>query len=49
MNKRIFRKIKEGDDVSDIIAMFFALIAIPASLFVIIFTLWILFAMPGNA
>lgn len=49
MNKSMFREIKDGDDVTDIIAMFFAFLAIPASLFVIIFTLWTIFAIPGNA
>ena len=49
MNKSIFREIKNDDDVTDIIAMFFAFLAIPASLFVILFTLWTIFAMPGNA
>jgi len=49
MSKSMLRQIKEDDDVTDIIAKFFAFIAIPAALFIIIFALWTIFAAPGNA
>jgi len=46
MSKSMLRQIKEDDDVTDIIAKFFAFIAIPAALFIIIFALWTIFAAP---
>ncbi|MFO7569121.1 MAG: hypothetical protein R6W75_04930 [Smithellaceae bacterium] len=49
MIKSMFREIKEEEDVTDFIAKFFALIAIPAALFVIIFAIWTIFVTPGNA
>ncbi len=49
MNRSMFREIKDGEDVTDIIAKFFAFIAIPAAVFVIVFALWTIFLAPGNA
>lgn len=49
MNKSMFRAIKEDEDVTDIIAKFFAFLAIPATVFVIAFALWTIFSAPGNA
>ena len=49
MKKSMFREIKEGEDVTDIVAKFFAFLAIPAALFVIVFALWTIFMTPGNA
>jgi hypothetical protein len=40
MNKSMFREIKDGDDVTDIVANFFAFIAIPATVFVIAIAIW---------
>jgi len=49
MIKNMFREIKEDEDVTDIIAKFFAFLAIPSAAFVIIFSLWTIFVSPGNA
>jgi hypothetical protein len=43
MKKSMSHKIKEDEDVTDIIAKFIAFMAIPASVFVIGFTLWTIF------
>ncbi len=40
MSKSVLREIKEGDDVTDIVANFFAFIAIPATVFVIAIAIW---------
>ncbi|MEE9911592.1 MAG: hypothetical protein K4571_07695 [Deltaproteobacteria bacterium] len=48
MIKSMFREIREDEDVTDIIARFFAFIAIPAALFVIAVALWTIFQTPGN-
>jgi len=48
MIKDMFREIKDDEDVTDIVAKFFAFIAIPAALFVIVFALWTIFVTPGN-
>ena len=40
MSKSMFREIKDGEDVTDIIAKLFAFIAIPAAVFVIAVALW---------
>lgn len=48
MNRSMFREIKDGEDVTDIIAKFFAFTAIPAAVFVIVFALWTIFQAPGN-
>ncbi len=49
MNKSMLREIKEDEDVTDIIAKFFAFIAIPSALFIIVFSLWTIFVAPGTA
>lgn len=49
MIKSMFREIKDDEDVTDIIAKFFAFIAIPAAMFVIAVALWTIFVAPGNA
>lgn len=49
MIKNMFREIKDDEDVTDIIANFFAIIAIPAAIFVIIIALWTIFVTPGGA
>jgi len=49
MSKSIFREIKEGEDVTDIIAKCLSFIAIPAAVFVIAFALWAVFVTPGNS
>jgi hypothetical protein len=49
MNRSMFREIKDDEDVTDIIAKFFAFMAIPAAVFVIVFALWTIFQVPGNA
>jgi hypothetical protein len=49
MNKSMFREIKDDEDVTDIIAKFFAFLAIPATVFVIVVALWTIFMTPGNA
>ncbi len=48
MIKSMFREVKEDEDVTDIIAKFFAFTAIPAALFVIIFAIWTIFMKSGN-
>jgi len=40
MKKSMFREIKDGEDVTDIVAKIFVFMAIPASLFVIAIALW---------
>jgi hypothetical protein len=40
MNKSMFREIKEGEDVTDIITRVFVFMAIPAAVFVIAVALW---------
>ena len=47
MSKSMLREIKEDEDVTDIVAKFFAFIAIPAALFVIAFALWTIFVTQG--
>jgi len=49
MIKNMFREIKDDEDVTDIIAKFFAMIAIPAAIFGIVFALWTIFVTPGVA
>jgi hypothetical protein len=49
MNKSLFREIKEGEDVTDIVAKIFVFIAIPAAVFVIVVALWQVFLKMGNA
>lgn len=48
MIKNMFREIRDGEDVTDIIAKFFAFIAIPAALFEIGVALWAIIHTPGN-
>lgn len=48
MIKNMFREIEDDEDVTDIIAKFFAIIAIPAAVFVIVIALWTIFAAPGG-
>jgi len=40
MNKSIFREIKDGEDVTDIVAKILAFMAIPAALFFIVAVIW---------
>jgi hypothetical protein len=49
MSKSMFREIKEGEDVTDIIARVIAFTAIPAALFVVAIALWTIFLSSGNA
>jgi len=46
--KRRCGMIRDDEDVTDVIARFFAFIAIPAALFVIAVALWTIFRTPGN-
>lgn len=48
MSKSMFREIKDGEDVTDIVARLFAFMAIPAAMFVIAVALWTIFVTPGN-
>jgi hypothetical protein len=43
MEKSMFRKIKNGEDVTDVIAKIFAFLAIPSALFIIAIALWTIF------
>ena len=43
MNKSMFREIKDGEDVTDIVARIFVFMAIPAAVFVIAIALWTVF------
>jgi hypothetical protein len=45
----MFREIKDGEDVTDIIAKIFVFIAIPAAVFVIAITIWTVFLRSGNS
>ncbi len=45
--KEMFREIRNDDDVTDIVARFFAFIAIPAALFVIAVAIWTILRNPG--
>lgn len=49
MIKNMFREIKHEEDVTDIIAKFFAFMAIPAAMFVIAVALWTIFVTPVNS
>ncbi len=49
MNKSMFREIKDGEDVTDIVARTVAFMAIPAAVFLIAIALWTIFLTPGNA
>jgi len=49
MIKSMFREIKDDEDVTDIVAKFFAFMAIPAAIFVIAVALWTIFVTPVNA
>jgi hypothetical protein len=40
MDKSMFREIKEGEDVTDIVAKICVFMAIPAAVFVIAVALW---------
>lgn len=46
LSKSMFREIQEGEDVTDIVVKFFAFLAIPAALFVVVFVLWTIFMTP---
>lgn len=48
MIKSMFREIKDDEDVTDIIAKFFAFMAIPAAVFVIAVAIWTIFLAPVN-
>ncbi len=43
MNKSIFREIKDGEDVTDIVTNIFVFMAIPATAFVVAIALWTAF------
>jgi hypothetical protein len=43
MNKSMFREVKDGEDVTDIVAKIFVFMAIPAAVFVIAIALWTVF------
>ena len=43
MDKSMFREIKEGEDVTDIVAKIFVFMAIPAAVFVVAIALWKIF------
>lgn len=45
MNKSMFREIKDGEDVTDVVAKIFVFMAIPATVFVIAVALWAVFMM----
>jgi hypothetical protein len=49
MIENMFREIEDDEDVTDIVAKFFAIIAIPAAIFVIVVALWTIFVTPGAA
>lgn len=48
MIKSMFREIRDEEDVTDIIARFFAFIAIPAALFVIAVAIWTIIQTPTH-
>jgi hypothetical protein len=48
MIKKMICEIRDNEDVTDIIARFFAFIAIPAALFVIAVAIWTILQTPGN-
>jgi hypothetical protein len=48
MIKSMFREIQDGEDATDIVAKFFAFIAISFAAFVIVFALRTIFMTPGN-
>jgi hypothetical protein len=43
MNKSIFREIKEGEDVTDIVTNVFLFMTIPATMFAVAIALWTVF------
>jgi hypothetical protein len=43
MIKSMFREIKDGEDVTDIVAKIFAFMAIPAAVFAVAIALWTVF------
>jgi hypothetical protein len=43
MNKSMFREIKDGEDVTDVVAKIFVFMAVPATVFVIAVALWTVF------
>jgi hypothetical protein len=49
MNKSMFREIKDGEDVTDIVAKIIAFMAIPVAVVMIAIALWTIFMTPGNA
>jgi len=48
MIKNMLHEMRDDEDVTDVIAKFFAFIAIPAALFVIAVALWTIFQTPGH-
>lgn len=49
MRKSMFREIKDGEDVTDIVARIIAFMAIPAAVVMIAIALWTIFQSQGNA